>query len=146
MKRTFDALSGGIASDCAKLQASQQTDEAKIIDHHLKRREWILSILSSIIQKQTIDLTEIEELNRSTTDYIIHSQFVVLPPLCNKLDDIQRERFIDNSVAFSYITNILAQQPTSRVLISTLIELFTDRFIYEDELFGRLNKKLKKFG
>lgn len=148
MKRTFDALSGGSASDCAQSVSALQTDESKkIIEHHLKKRQLILKKLGSMLQQPSLNPVEVHDFNHDTTDYIINSQFVVLPPLCHKLDETQRNCFIDNSVAFSYMTNILAEQPTSRVVISRLVELFTDRFIYEDELFGTLQQsKVKKFG
>lgn len=141
MNNTLGAFSDRNDLDASlinKENHQEPEDLASIIELHLHSRKCILEKLHKIIQEKVLDNSLVLELNQLVTDYMSCSQFAVLPPLCTRISEKQKLFFIDNGVAFSYLTNIIYEHPHSRVAVSKLIELLTDRLICEDEIFKKL--------
>jgi len=144
MKSTLEAFSNKANTIASLLnQDSSKNDEIwPTIKLHLYSRERVIKKLHAIVQQKNLDEKVVLELNCVATDYMSCSQFAILPLLCEHLSDKQREDFIENGIAYSYLTNIIHEHPNSRVAVSKLVEILTDRFICEDQLLNGLSRKI----
>jgi hypothetical protein len=144
MKSTLEAFSNK-ANITDGLLSQNDTNNNEIwhtIKLHLYSREHVIKKIHAIVQEKNLDEKLVLELNCVATDYMTCSQFAILPPLCEHLCSKQRHDFIENGIAYSYLTNIIHENPVSRVAVSKLVEILTDRFICEDELLKVLGWKM----
>ena len=143
MKSTLEAFSDKANTKTSLL--SQDSNKNEEIWHtiklHLYSRERVIKKLHAVVQEKNLDEKLVLELNCFATDYMSCSQFAILPPLCEHLSSQQRQDFIENGIAYSYLTNIIHEHPASRVAVSKLVEILTDRFICEDQLLNILTRK-----
>ena len=101
-------------------------------------RKVIFSTLNRILLDEELNEALVKEFNYQVADYMTLSQFSLLPHLSSKLAEHDVKFFIDNSVGFSYITNLVHDHANSRSLFSVLTELLAERFMREDKVIGAL--------
>jgi hypothetical protein len=144
MKSTLEALS---RSDNSILSLMNEEDNQQLIDIsaivrlHLRQRQVVLKQLYVLTEQKiqnSIDNDLILELNRLATDYMSCSQFALLPHLCERLSQAEREQFIENGIAFSYLTNVICERPELHAATSKLMELLSDRIIMEDRVLKKV--------
>lgn len=132
----------------------EQEDDLSVfkrhLEHHLDSRMKIESQISDLLsnmypQFERKDL--LIALNELMTDYVAHSQLVIFP--CSQelqkeaAQDLEEES-LDNAVGLSYLSSIVANDPSSRTAYSVLLNLFADRLQMENVLFSRLRNQQEK--
>ncbi len=106
-----------------------------ILERLIEQRQQLLIQMCSF--EPALPLSEELSLsfNLRAADYVTWSQFILLPHM-EELGSRISHSFNENSVAFSYLTNVLHQYPASKQALSLVMEKLAERFILEDKYLG----------
>jgi len=137
LRMSMDLLDQGRGQDA---NSSSQTHliskiSEDILDRLIEQRQQLLIQMCSFEAKLPLSGETTRSFNIQAADYITWSQFILLPHL-ETLGARVLHAFNENSVAFSYLTNVLHQYPSSKQALSLVMEKLAERFVLEDNYLG----------